>query len=153
MNKPLQSQLVKAFFVLGSLFMAVVGILGSIGWSGDASNQKWWALFCGLIGVAGVVVFWKLDEITDEEVAAVVNADEWIKGKSIEAQRRYWKKERRDNSIGAVVILAILVVGWLFWGEAREYLFLSGYLFLTTVWCASKRLRQIARELKQLTLK
>ena len=130
--------------------MAIVGFLGFLGWWSDPSNQKWWALFCSFVGVAGIVLFWKSDAIPDEEVESVNDADESIRRESLEEQRRYWKQERRATLIGAFVIPVGLALVWFFWSASREYYWLLGYIFLSTLWSATKRLLRVTSELNKL---
>jgi len=129
-----------------SAFMAIIGFLGFLGWWSDPSNQKWWALFCSFVGVAGVILFWNSDEISDEEIASVTDGDEEIKLKSVEEQRRYWKQELRGDIIGLLIISVVFVFLCVIWEALREYSFLVVTFWLTGLW----RLLKVARELGNL---
>ena len=151
MSSPKSSaNLARWIILVISAFMAIISFLGFLGWWSDPSSQKWWALFCSFVGVAGVVVFWKSNAIPNDEIEIVNDADELIKRESLEEQRRYWKKERRATWIGALVIPIGLALIWLFWSVLREYYWLFGYILLLTLWSALKRLLQTTREIHKL---
>ena len=150
-KQSLKQQLGFALFLLCSLFMAGAGLLGFAGWWSDPSNQKWWALLCGLIGVAGTVLVWtSKDEMLAAQAASIRSEDEEIKRQPVAQQLNYWRKERRNTLIGAACIFTLIAGVWLLWKASHDYNYLFIYVGLSSAWTALKRLIQSSREIGKL---
>jgi hypothetical protein len=70
------------------VFMGIFGTLGFLGWWSDPSNQKWAALFCGLLGWAALFATWQSKE--DCLYPKPTLESEKVENKTIEEQRQHW---------------------------------------------------------------